>query len=323
MKSFEESYLLKQQSRKRPKVNFDSSSHSSFYESECEDFKNIRKLSKIDIGLAVHMDKKYSYESASAEKDRSDLSDQSFQNDDGWLVANQKTIVSDGISNNGNDEGDDRDESSNNGNDEVGVGDESSNNGNDEEYVGDESSNNGNDERGDSDESSKHGTDAYSNSNKSDDDGSELNNSEDGDIHSILIPFESTNMEQEELNSDYNSFSDKRRLPYIEQFIANIRHQLKIHESMLKEIFQAAKETNKAVNDIKLSVQGLIRTVKDLAVQVFDSKAELKKRNGMFTDLLVPDIKLPIKRRNQYGDVALVLQEPKFVDNLVREYAIY
>lgn len=96
----------------------------------------------------------------------------------------------------------------------------------------------------------------------------------------------------------------------------NVCEQLNRNEALLKVAIDTANNAKDAVNEIKSSVKGLTRTIKDLVTEVFDTKEELKKRNSMFTDLLVPDIQLPIKSRQRYSDNAVALLEPKIVDNM-------
>ncbi len=104
----------------------------------------------------------------------------------------------------------------------------------------------------------------------------------------------------------------------MQQVMKNVFEQLKRNEELLKQAIDTANEAKNNVIEVKSSVNGLTRTIKDLATEVFDSKEEVKKRNRMFTDLLIPDIQLPIKNRNRYGDVVSALSEHKIVDNLVR-----
>lgn len=71
----------------------------------------------------------------------------------------------------------------------------------------------------------------------------------------------------------------------------------------------------KELKDIGLSS---IVVFKDLSAEVFKCNREIKKRNGLFTDLLHPDIEVPIQDEDHYEDVTEKLKDKRFVDNLVR-----
>lgn len=102
MAIFEESYSLKEKSRKRPVVHYDSPSSSSSTEIRNQDYENIKKLSQLDAGLAVDVHSKYNYLSTKnnhinrlsnndknhPNKNAANLllsNDQPFDNDDGQL----------------------------------------------------------------------------------------------------------------------------------------------------------------------------------------------------------------------------------------------
>lgn len=71
------------------------------------------------------------------------------------------------------------------------------------------------------------------------------------------------------------------------------------------------------MSETKSVVENSIAIFRDLTLEVFNCKEEIKKRNGMFTDLLIPDIKLSIKNVEQYNAVDFALKKPKIVENLV------
>lgn len=289
MSSFEKSYALNQKLRKKPVVLFDTSSSSSSCESECQDFKNIKKLSKLDKGMKDDVDKVYNY-SNHPDNANCSQSEQPLNNDGGWLVANDDNDSPFGndVNVNSND-----DCNSSNNHNESFAEDVNGNNNNNEYSSGEERD----------DEKNYSITESYSNENGN------KNLSRIVLCNPSHFPFESTNQPQD-INSGYNNFSVERRLLFIEKAVFEASEQSKETQSLLKEAIES-------LNEMKVSIHNLTLTMKDLAVEVFDGKEELKKRNGLFTDLLVPDIQLPIKSVGRYGDVELALHKHKIVDNMV------
>lgn len=286
MSSFEKSYLSKQQSRKKPVVQFSTSSSGS--ESECQDSKNIKKLSKLDEGI-LDVEKDYKY-------------NENRNNDNGWSVDSYEKIDcrSDISSNDENYEP--IAENLNGSNNESSIEDFSSNNDDYESLDGDVREEDLNCSR---DENKN-----YSLEESCFDENGSKNLSQTDLCNTRHSSYESTNLEQQDMTSGYNDFSDERRLPHIEKAVFNALQQLKENKSLLTEC-------NDSVNEMKIEIKNLSRTVKDLAVEVFGSKEELKKRNGLFTDMLVPEIRLPIKGVTRYGDVEIALHKDKIVDNMV------
>lgn len=92
-----------------------------------------------------------------------------------------------------------------------------------------------------------------------------------------------------------------------------IMHACRELESIKREV----KALNVKSSDTEQVVDKLVSVCKDLTVEVFACTEQLKKRNGMFTDLLVPDLKLTLKLRKHFNRNELALQNPKIVDNLV------
>lgn len=315
MKSFEESYALKQESRKRPKVHFYSSEISSSSESESEDFKNIKKLSKKDAGLVLDMEKKYNYNSCKNDNNYLLPDDES----DGDQIVNDQSME--------NDEGQSSESS-----DQPSLNDSSKylKNNESEDNIEDN-----NEVCSEDDGSKDDGISSEEHENCSSENGDNFSNGDDGENHitrpnnsNLLGPigrnnksplrFESTNQELQDLNIDsllagYNEFNDERRLPFIEKAVMCACQQLEENKAVLKEIKENTAET-------KSLVQNFIAIMKDLAVEVFDSKEEIKKRNGMFTDILMPDFPLHIMDVKEYNDAESALQKHKVVDSMVSVY---
>lgn len=116
----------------------------------------------------------------------------------------------------------------------------------------------------------------------------------------------------EQLPSPTNGydFHEDRRVVRLEKLLTYACQELELIKADVKDIKRKSGESETVV-------QNMASVCKDLSVEVFACTAEIKKRNGLFTDVLVPDIKLPIKRTKQYGDVELTLRRHKVVDNLV------
>lgn len=282
MKSFEESFALKQKSRKRPQVRFDSFTESPASESETQDFKNIRKLAKIDAGLAL--EKEYTYKNGPGKNVDEESDD---ENDDDLSVSND-------VSKENVDKYDDQP----NKNDS----DDNSSEGDNENCLSENDDDNFESENDDNVSSADRDIRI-----------ARLNH-----INDTIVPFESTNRELQELNMgssipDYKEFSDERRLPVIEKAVMWACKQLEENKAILTEIKENSSKSN-------LMVQSLMGIVKDLTVEVFDNKAEISKRNGMFTDILMPDFPLHIMTVQQYDTAESELEKHKVVDNLVSPY---
>lgn len=106
-------------------------------------------------------------------------------------------------------------------------------------------------------------------------------------------------------------FSDDRCLVRIEKLIMHACQELELIKNDMKALKIKSSETERVV-------EKLVLVYKDLSVEVFSCTEELKKRNGMFTDLLVPDLKLPVKRRKDYKKNELALARIKIADNMVK-----
>lgn len=254
---------------------------SSSSESECADFKNIDKLSKADAGLFATEDKKYNY----------DRNNYQSKNDDACSSTNQ-LFESDHFS-----ESDGSQAFEDNGNKSM----------------------NGSGDDGDFDNNLNENINvhSYEIENISEDDvnlsSDDIDKSRHTENGSNFLPNMRNNLEStSELRSPGSTydFSDDRCLLRIEKLIIHVCQEV---ESMKTDI-KGLKEKS---NETKSVVQKLVIVCKDLAVEVFACTEEIKKRNGMFTDLLVPDIKLPIKKRKQYINNELALGKHKIVDNMV------
>lgn len=155
--------------------------------------------------------------------------------------------------------------------------------------------------------------DVYESSlNFSEDDGNDVNESqpienETNFLHNIGT-LESTS-QMPSPASDYD-FTEDRRCVRLEKLIINC---CQVVQSMKAEVCEIKKQTIETQN----GTQNLVAICKDLSVEVFTCVEEIKKRNGLFTDVLVPDIKLPIKKTKRYYDIELALGRHKVVDNLV------
>ncbi|KAJ6634636.1 hypothetical protein Bhyg_13212 [Pseudolycoriella hygida] len=91
-----------------------------------------------------------------------------------------------------------------------------------------------------------------------------------------------------------------------------ILYSVQALDSIKAEVAEIRKKTIENEN----VVQNLVLIAKDLSVEVFACVEEIKKRNGLFTDVLVPDIKIPIKKTSRYCSVENALKRHKLVDNL-------
>lgn len=310
MESFQKSYAKKRNERKRPRVIFDSSSERS----ECSDSKKIEKLSKIDEEFDVTDEKEYSYTHSTKK-----VSD--------WLASEgSDTVISQKSVERNSQPGSENvyQQPSNNG---SSIGDDNSSqksvmastDSNDDESVvsSKDGSNSKNSSVNDETDENSSGDEAVQKSRKKsiaqyviEDD--ELGN---GPEHNQNckeneLPLESTNLDQQDPLVDYNGFKFERRIQFIENALSNAIKQLNENNKLLIE-------TVDALRDIKFTIGGLTQTIKDLAAEVFDNKEELKKRNGLFTDLLAPQIQFPIKKLRRYDDVEMELQDCKIVDNVV------
>lgn len=105
-------------------------------------------------------------------------------------------------------------------------------------------------------------------------------------------------------------FSDDRCLVRIEKLIMHACQELESIKNDMKALKIKSSETEQVV-------ENLVLVCKDLCAEVFSCTEELKKRNGMFTDLLVPDLKLPVNRRKYYKKNELALAKMKIADNMV------
>lgn len=249
-------------------------------ESECADFKNIDKLSKADAGLVATEDKKYNYVRNNYQS----------KNDDACSSKNQ-SFESDHFSgSDGSQAFEDNDNKSMNG---SGDGDFHNNlNENISEH-------------------------SYQIENISEDDvnlsSDDIDESRQTENESNFLPNMKNNLEStSELRSPGSTydFSDDRCLLRIEKLIIHVCQEVQSMKTDIKGLKEKSNETESVV-------QKLVGVCKDLAVEVFACTEEIKKRNGMFTDLLVPDIKLPIRKRKQYINNELALGKHKIVDNMV------
>lgn len=265
MSSFENSYAEKQKSRKHPNVY----KNSSASESECDDFKNIDKLKKLDS--AFTSDKEYQYNRRFV----SNLSptNQSFEGDTNY--------------------------------DSNAEGDQSENDRNSNNASGDEDV-----------EMNVNSAEVRSDvAIDSEDDINLTSNDffESQENESNFIP--NNNLEStSQLHSPATTydFSGDRCLIRIEKLIMHACQELETIKSDMKALKIKSSETEQVV-------EKLVLVCKDLSVEVFSCTEELKKRNGMFTDLLVPDLKFPMTRRTHFQNNELALAKIKIADNMVNK----
>lgn len=294
MSSFQKSYSEKQEARKRPKVHFDESSLSS--DSESQDFKNINMLSKLDAGVAVDVEKEYNYNSRPG-KYADNASDGEVEYSSVENDGNQS------LEHEGNRYSDDNDEPNENELSEYSDNPASEDN---DQFSKE-------DNKASSVDNSIISSEVGENiqENRSNDNVSSI--SKIGQEHTIYFPLESTNRLNQDinsLNSGYNDFSDARRLPFIEKGVFIACQLLEENKAVLKEIKVISSET-------KILVRSIIPVIKDLTVEVLASREEIKKRNGLFTDVLSPDVQLRIKDIRQYDANETALQKHMIVDNMV------
>lgn len=329
MSSFQRSFTAKQKARKRPVIKFNSSSSSSS-EDESQDCKNIKKLSKLDAGLTVDVDKEYNYNTRPDNNDNGSLvcddnrspasvDNRSFTNDDNLSLTgdDNRSLTGD----------DNRSLVSNyycGGNQSWSVDDNLSMDEDGGQYSDKQLNNDSNIDGSEDDDDCAPDDDlddipliTEPDKNRPEDSNSKLFNEIQRD-YTDNFQLESTNREQSLVNisspqcSTYKDFSDARRLPFIEKGVFCACQQLEENKAVLKEIKEISFET-------KVLIQSLMPIIKDLTVEVFDSKEEIKKRNGMFTDLLAPDVQLSIEGVKQFDDVIAALEKLKNVDNMVSQ----
>lgn len=252
MTSFEESFVEKRKSRKHPNI-FNVVSAS---ESECDDFKNIEKLKKLDSKSSTPTsEKEYTFKRSDDEND--DATNQSSEPN-----SNDDT------------EGED-----------VDINDNS-------------------------------GEPSCEASNNSEDDFNLLNNDafEGQGNENNFLPDGASNLEStSELRSPAAAydFTDDRCFVRIEKLIMYACQELESIKNEIKALKTKSSETEQVVDK-------LVSVCKDLSVEVFSCTEELKKRNGMFTDMLIPDLKLPVLRRKHYKNNELALKKIKVTDNMVK-----
>lgn len=259
MSSFEKSYAENEELRKHPNVfNVESAS-----ESECDDFKNIDKLKKLDSESSTpSSDKEYTYK-------RSDFTN----------------------------ENDDTD----------GEGDQSCEDGTKSENCSDEEGN--------------FAEQSYEAPNNIEIDANISSNDvfQSQEDENNFLPGSGNNLEStSELRSPAAAydFTDDRCFVRIEKLIMHACQELELIKSEIKALKIKSSETEQVV-------EKLVSVCKDLSVEVFSCTEELKKRNGMFTDLLVPDLKLPVFRRKDYTKNELALRKIKIADNMVIVYTFF
>lgn len=299
--SFENSYSTKGKLRQRPNV-FNSSSS----ESECKDFKNIDKLSEADAGLVVN--KKYNY-NRNNNPNTNDVACSSTNQltESGHFsgsVQHQACENDDNNSMNGSSNAD-LNENSNEINNENSFEIQNINEDDVDFHINDDEV----DFHINADDDNFHISEDDVNFPVDDIDQSQQTENESNFLSKMNNNLESTN-ELRSLGSSYD-FSDDRCLLRIEKLTMHVCQEV---ESIKAEI-QGLK---KGSNETESVVQKLVLVCKDLAVEVFACTDEIKKRNGMFTDLLVPDIKWPIKKRKQFVNNESALGKHKIIDNVVR-----
>lgn len=288
MSAYQNSFLAKQQARKHPKVFDSDSGSSSSSENETKDFKNIKKLCKLDAGLVMNEDKEYDYSrndnDTQHSSDLEQSSSRSSEKGDDRSVKSGSTNSD--FNKNSNDDCD-------------GWSIESGSNRDFNENVSDVSENSSDTEILSEVDENLSVTD--------------VDKSQPIANESNFLSCTGNNLESTEQlpspGSNYD-FNEDRRLVRLEKLIIHVCQELKSIQTDVKEIRKKSCETESSIQNL-----GLI--CKDLSVEVFACTEEIKKRNGMFTDVLVPDIKLPIKKMKRYGAIELALIRHKIVDNLV------
>lgn len=279
MTSFENSIAEKQNKRKRPNV-FNVSSAS---EGECDDFKKIDKLKKLERSSTPRSDKEYTYKRSGS----------TIENVDSGSSSADESIES----------GTNYDEEVEGG--QSGEDDPRSANGFDDEHV---------------DMNENSGQPSYQAVNNSEDEvnlsSNDVFESQENENH--FLPNSGNNLEStSELRSPAEAydFTEDRCLVRIEKLMMFACQELELIKNEIKALKIKSSETEEVV-------EKLVLVCKDLSVEVFSCTEELKKRNGMFTDLLVPDLKLPVFRRKHYMKNELALAKIKIADNMVK-YNLY
>lgn len=252
-------------------------------EGECDaDIKNIAELTKRDAEAKATADKEYSY----------------FLDDD--RIENEATNASNEYDGNESVDG-----SVKNGSDCDSIESVDESMENDSEC---EANENESDQNYESD-----GDDKSNNGNEASDMENENRRRSDSDVFQFaaINNLESTS----ELRSprEQYDFSDDRGMVRVEKLLMHVCRELETIKSDMKALKIKSKDTESVV-------EKLVSVCKDLSVEVFSCTEEFKKRNGMFTDLLVPDLKLPVTRRKHYTNNETELKKHKIADNLVIYY---
>lgn len=285
MTSFEASYTEKQKSRKHPNV-FDTESSD---DDKCTDSKNIAELTKLDSQLyATAAEKQYAYVREAGEGGYSNEADEYNNNNESECA---------------NDDVDD---------DQAGTDENESSNGNDDDES--ECENDVNDDDQD-------GTDEIESNDDDDVENESVGNSENDASFTELDPtaFQCQANNNLESTSELRSpaeeydFSDDRGLLRVEKLLMHVCRELEA----IKTDMKALKIKS---NDTEMVIEKLVTVCKDLSVEVFSCTEEFKKRNGMFTDMLVPNLKLPVTRRKHYKNNETELANNKIADNMVKYY---
>lgn len=312
MTSFESSYVAKREARKYPKVYNDSLATKS----GTADSEIIDQLKKSDKEFIPPKDKKYVYNGNvdlnnsfdTSVEDNGDV-DGSNDGDIANCSDNEVDGSDDGVA--GSDDGVDGSDDEVDGSDDGvdGTDNEVDTDGSNDGEFGSENSDEAMDRSNDVDDmgDAEDGESVYGSNVEFSVSGSQLQ--EQSFFPNYGNNFESTN---EVLSPATNyDFSDDRCLQRIEKLIKHACQELESIKREIKALNIKSTETEEVVGH-------LVTVCKDLTVEVFTCTAELKKRNGMFTDLLVPDLKLNLKRRKHHNQNELALANTKIVDNLVR-----
>lgn len=250
---------------------------------ECKDVENIALLAKIDGESKSTVDKEYTYVDGDryAENDASNtLSDE-----------NDNDLMNGSCGNEGHNDSNNEDDINETDSESVeNDGDESVDGSSDNDFVDGSCDNDGVD--GSCEDFSE----------------PEISENSPGDMLPINN-FESTS-ELRNPPEEYD-FSEDRALLRVEKLLLHVCREI---ETIKKEM----KTLKTKSTDSEAVIEKLVAVCKDLSVEVFSCTEEFKKRNGMFTDLLVPDLKLPAKRRKHFRRNEMGLKKSKIFDNMVR-----
>lgn len=102
----------------------------------------------------------------------------------------------------------------------------------------------------------------------------------------------------------------------------DILDELNNLKEQLKAIAQTSNDNSKVLEELQELAVASIAVIKDLTAELFKCKEEIKKRNGLFTDMLHPDIEVPLGEPEQFDALVEKFRDKRLIDNLVKKICI-